>query len=400
MVYFRSFWIMMRRLLQFLKHTSIKGIPRIFRTKSYFLRAMWAVSVIGFLFMGTYQVYTLIVGYLEYASVVSMTEYHVDLAGITPQSVRLPDITFCNMNPFAVDTENITDIPSLESFYRRIMYLTRCEGCSLRNNSLLELRAALLTTRGYYLHLGKTNTTHISHTGEEFLASCTVEVLFGMVPRKLPCDGIVTRDRYFDHMYYNCYTLKVPLPTPTQIYVGVVVALHLNNYPDIIEQQKYLDTQYVAGHRSGALMTFHSQTQTPDLTRNVISLPSGFFMSAKLRFVRKRRLSHPYGICKHIGELTGAYQQTTCISSCLQDMVLSVCHCIDDGIDQNDTFGQHELAGQFPPCLSVNFSTEWLMEKWQCRQNIYLKRKAPCLQLCPPPCEQLFYDYDVSIYRD
>ena len=226
----------MRPLLQFLKNTSVKGIPRIFQTKSYFLRTIWIVSVISFLCIAAYQVYSLKCGYIERATIVSLNEYQGDLTGTKSEAVRLPDITFCNMNPFAVDTRKTADILSLESYHRWVLDVTSCGNCSLdRQNFLRELRLALHTTDGYHIQIGQRNAARISHTEDQFLASCSVEILLGMVPRILPCKGIVTVQRYFDPVYYNCYTLKIPSATPTEIYNGVIVVLHLNNYPDIIE---------------------------------------------------------------------------------------------------------------------------------------------------------------------
>ena len=200
---------MNRRVLQFLQSTSVKGIPRIFRTKSYFLKTLWIVSVVSFLCVTAYHVYILTLVYLEYDSVISTEEYNVDLTGTTPEAVRLPDMTFCNMNPFAVDTRSIADIPSLGSYNQRVREMTTCENCSPDDqNSSWALRMALQITSGYYMHIGEKNASRLSHTKGEFLASCTVEMLSGMDPRKLPCEFIANVVRYFDFMYYNCYTLN------------------------------------------------------------------------------------------------------------------------------------------------------------------------------------------------
>ena len=395
---FRLFGVIMRPLLQFLKNTSVKGIPRIFRTKSYFLRTIWIVSVIIFSCIAAYQVYSLIFGYLERATIVSLNEFQGDLTGTKSETVRLPDITFCNMNPFAVDTSKTTDILSLESYHRWVLEVTECENCSQElQKSLRELRMALHTTDGYRIQIGKRNATRISHTEDQFLASCSVEILFGMVPRILPCKSIVTVQRYFNPVYYNCYIIQIPPATPTEIYNGVIVVLHLNNYLDIINQQQYLDTHYNPGQISGALMAFNPQTQDPELLKSGINLPSGFFVSAQLSLVHQKRLPHPYGKCQPVDDITGTYQQMACVSTCLQRHVMNQCGCIDYTGYHYIVFHLIEFYSNLLPCLSVNHGKKLLVDQWLCRKKTYLNHTTRCVDSCPPLCEEVIYDYDVSI---
>ena len=390
---------MKRRLVQFLKGSSVKGVPRIFRTKSHFLRTLWIISVISFLSIASHQAYLLTADYVEHTTIVSIKEHHVDLTGATPEAVRLPDITFCNMNPFGVDTENFSDIPSLYSYHQRVLEVTECDGCSLeKRKSLWELRVALQTTRGYYIHVGKINAQRLSHTKDQFLASCTVEMLSGMDPRKLPCEHIAIFDYYFDFMYYNCYTLRIPMATSTDLYSGVLVVLHLNNYQNVIKQQQYLNSRYMPGQMSGAVMVFHHQNQIPVLIKDSINLPSGFYMSTKLRFIRRKRLPPPYGSCKHVNEMDGGYKQLACYSDCLQKQVFLECGCVDFTSYNNRAFEFAAFVG-FPACLSVKRSKEWLYEKWICVKRTHVNYTTHCLFSCPSLCEELMYNHDVSNLR-
>ena len=382
---------MTRRVLQFLQHTSIKGIPRIFKTKSRFLRTFWIICIISFLCMTVYQVVLLAHGYLEFDTVVSTTEYNIDLIGATPRKVRLPDITYCNMNPFEIDSRNIAGIPSLESYNQRVRELTECDDCTPEQlESLRELRVALQSTNGYYTHIGKKNAQNLSHTRDQFIASCTVEMISGMVPRKLDCQFIAKFELYFDFVYYNCYTLRIPRATPTDRYIGVVVVLHLNNHLDIIEQQKHLTAHYVPGQMSGAVMTFHHQNDIPVMWENGISLPSGFYVSTKLRFIRRKRLPPPYGTCTE-----QATQEIKCYSDCLQEQVILYCECIDYAIWDTELSRYTELYG-LQPCLSLNRSKEELFEKWTCMEETRVNYTYYCQSVCPVLCEELIYDYHVS----
>ena len=389
---FSHFRAMTRRVLQFLQSTSIKGIPRIFKTKSRFLKALWITCVISFLGMTAYQVYLLVHGYLEYESVMSTTEYNVDLTGATHKKVRLPDMTFCNMNPFAVDTRKITGVPSLEVYSQRVREMTECEDCSPeQQDTMWELRVALQTTTGYYMHIGLENARRLSHTEDQFIAACTVEMLSGMDPRKLPCKYVTTVFPHFDYMYYECYTIRIPRATSTDLYTGIVVVLHLNNHLDTIEQQKYLTAHYMPGQMSGAVMAFHHQDEIPVLAEKGISLPSGFYMSTKLRFVRRQRLPHPYGMRNEDSDI----QDITCYADCLQEHVMSHCNCIDYASPDIALAIYTDLLG-LEPCLSLNQSREELFEKWICMEETRLNSTTYCQSMCPVLCDELIYDYAVS----
>ena len=126
-----------------------KGCSTNFSNKSYFLRTLWTISSICFISTAVYQSCLLTREYFEYPTVFSINERNLDLIGATHKAVRLPDVTLCNMNPFAIDTRNITGVSSLESYYWQVRELTDCTSCSQEEQQLSwELRQALQTTSG------------------------------------------------------------------------------------------------------------------------------------------------------------------------------------------------------------------------------------------------------------
>ena len=385
---------MKRRVLQFFKTTSVKGVPRIFQTKSYFLRTLWIVCISWFIFCSAMQFYQITTNYLKYDTVVTSREYNVDLSGATPETVRLPYITFCNMNPFAVDTHNLTDIPSLESYIRQAKEITECRDCTTeQRKTLVSLRMALQTTGGYFIHIGRTNATRLSHTQDAFLASCTVEMSSGMESRKLPCRNVATVVPFVDFMYYNCYTVRLPRATQGDYPAGLVVVLHLNNHIDIIEEQSQLIGHYMPGQMSGAVMVLHHKHEVPVISQDGISLPSGYYMSTKLRFVRRKRMRAPYRSCE---DGFGDYQQTLCYANCLQEQVLTICGCIEyTGYNMLINYSSTGV----PPCLSINQGKEWLYETWKCKEEIHLNYTIYCQARCPILCDMLLYQHDVSCRR-
>ena len=384
-----------KRIHQFCQKTSVKGIPRILRTKSYFMRTIWTISVTCFLAIAIYLSFLLLSDYLEYRSVTSLREYNIDVSGSTSDSVRLPDITLCNMNPFSISTYNMTDVLSLEHYHKKVLSMTICDNCTAEETKKMEeLRSELLTTSGYYIEIKSENARRVSHKKEGFIASCHISILSGMHPRRLPCEGIVEIHDYSDYMYYNCFTLKVSQPTSRDLYHGMILVLQLNNHRDIIEQQQFLTPHIIPGQTSGAVMLLHQQDQLPMMTRNNIHLPSGFFTSLRLRYLRKIRLPKPYGTCKNTAKMEGNYQQAMCFSICVQTLILRTCGCVDF-TNYNDFFGLVASMGM-SPCLSLKTNTEMLHQYWNCVQEMRLNATIQCKDTCPIPCEEMTYEYDVS----
>ena len=393
---------MTARIIQFLKQTSIKGVHRIFLTKSYFLRTLWGISVICFLSMAAYQAFLLTKGYLEYNSIISMKETFSDFTG---QTGRFPDVTFCNLNPFSVSTHNLSNIPSLGTYHDTILNKTSCSSCSTQEeDDLEELRKELLTTGGYYTTIGASKAEQISHTQEAFIVSCKVGLLSGMHPRKIPCQGIATIVPFHDCVYFNCYTIKLPPATPEDLYGAIIVVLHLNNHLEIIEQQKFLTPHFLPSQMSGALMTLHEPDNIPVIIRDAINLPSGYFTSAKLSLVQRNSLPSPYGECKHkhdLGEKGVHYQQIICYSSCVRKLVLRSCGCVDLGLyrDPSDP-DEYNSTIETNACLSSKLTSQKLRQNWACMKQIGLNATIPCLSSCPTPCEEVSYIKDVRYVQN
>lgn len=97
--------------------TSIKGIPRIIRSRSLFLKFAWTVSVLFFISVAIEQTTKLTLNYLSYPSFTSLRKYHVNLSGTTKNSVQMPDLTVCNLNPFAGNASIVNGVLTMESFY-------------------------------------------------------------------------------------------------------------------------------------------------------------------------------------------------------------------------------------------------------------------------------------------
>ena len=382
----------MEIIREYAKITSVKGIPRLLRTKAPFMRVVWAVSIVCFLVMAACQAVMLTMSYLEYSTVVSIGERPLDISGQSTGTAQLPDITFCNINPFASNFTGGTDIPSIKEFISRVKDITRCDGCSEDQEILmLQLREELTSTRGYHMQIGLQNARRISHRMDSTIASCHVWTFSDLHPSTLPCEKFVEIEEYHDSMFYNCFTIKSPPRRPNFMYMGLILIFHMDNYDDY----SYVLPIYTRlNYMNGIAFAFHSRDTPPILVSEQWLVQAGVFSDFKIRVQRHKRLSQPYGNCKeNTGKEQdgGRYSQLVCMSSCGQAMVRSMCGCLDYSF-YTDVLSPTDNR----PCLNMGGGRERLMKDWKCIKNARRVSAYSCIEKCPAPCEELKFETKVS----
>ena len=89
----------------YLKNTSIKGISKAAKTKSWFLMTIWILGTVAGLGCAVFLVFTLTSAYFEYETVIKITK-------CTECDPEFPDITVCNLNNLGL----LEEIPGLQSY--------------------------------------------------------------------------------------------------------------------------------------------------------------------------------------------------------------------------------------------------------------------------------------------
>ena len=372
--------------------TSVKGIPRLLRTKAPFMQFVWSVSIVCFLVMATCQAVMLTMSYLEYSTVASIRELSVDVSGQSTDTAQLPDVTFCNVNPFSSNFTGYPGIPSIEEFISQVEDITRCDGCSEEQElPMLQLREELTSTRGYHMQIGLQNARRISHQKDATIASCHVWIFSDLHPSTRPCDNFVEIEEYHDSMFYNCFTIKFS-DQQGMLSVGLILVFHIDSYDEF----SYVLPIYTKlNYLNGMLFSFHARDTPPVLIKNQWLVQAGLFSDFKIRVQRHKRLTKPYGNCKDdagTGYNDGRYSQLVCMASCGQATVRSMCGCIDYN------FYTHVLSKTGDrPCLNMEGGRERLMKDWQCIRNARRIGALSCIEECPLACEERQFETKVSI---
>ena len=387
-----------REIREYLRLTSVKGIPRLLRTKSRCMQYIWGVSIVFFLSVAAYQATMLTKTYLTYSTVTSMRELPLDLTGQSEHSVHLPHTTFCNTNPFASNFAEDDTIPFMEQYITQVQHMTTCDGCTIDQKvSVSQLRDELMTSRGYYIQIGNDKAKTISHQVESLFASCHVWVMSGMHPANLPCDGFIEVELHQDSMFYNCFTIKPSAEqTKERIFMGIILVFHLDDY--VVNKHPYvLPIHPHIGYRNGMMFAFHDRGTPPVLLQSQVLLQPGLFSDLKIRVKRRKRLPKPYGGCvEGAGEgnqfiKDGPYSQHMCFSLCRQAEVLDECGCIDynNFVDVLSRTGER-------PCLKLEYGRDHLWKEWKCLQHAHNISAISCTDECPLPCDEVTFVEKVS----
>ena len=380
------------KVLEHGRITSLKGIPRLLRTKSPFMRFVWSVSFLCFFTLAAGQGILLTISYFQFSTVISIRETPLELTGSSPNTVEMPDVTFCNVNPFASNFTADKSLLSIEDFLSMVRNTTQCDDCTKEEEiSMMSLRDELLTTRGYYIQIGVNNIKRISHSKESLIASCHVWFMSGMHPTTLPCEAVAMSVKpYQDSMFYNCYTIKCSeLKHKETVYVGLIVVFHLDMY-GINEYPIPLAVHSRMRYLSGLTFNFHEPGSVPIFFKEHLLIQSGLFSDFKLRVHRHKRLSEPYGQCvEHTAEdseysLNGTYSQLVCYSLCKQTLVYDTCGCID----YNNFVSIHKTTNQ-RVCFKLELGREQVMKDWTCVQNARAASALSCMERCPLPCNEV-----------
>ena len=387
----------METLKKFGLSTSVKGIPRAVKSKSRPVRVLWSVCVIGFLACACAQTYFLTQSYLEFDATTTLSQKRIDLVGKTEYIVQLPDISICNANPFGSNTKMVHGIPTPEDFYGGVLNLTTCDNCSLSQKQKLErIREILLTPRQYAEHIGPDNVRKIGHSLESMLVDCQLIVLEGRIIQQTPCFPVTDVIYRQDLNFYNCYTLRLPTPSPSlpdKIYIGVSLVLHLDNY--FQDHLIYFDKTNARTRMAGIELNLHSPKSTPLVDFDSIFLPPGFLGNLKVKYERRIQIPHPYGTCITQPDTDSIdaprYTMDHCYASCIQAHVADICSCMDINPYTDGSKNYKNLT----KCLDIGGSPEDFLLTWECVVRERHHAIMPCAK-CTSVCDYLEYNAQVD----
>ncbi|CAD5113455.1 DgyrCDS2622 [Dimorphilus gyrociliatus] len=225
-----------------LSMSTVKGIPRIMKTKNKCIRSLWIMATILVLFFACGHSYLLFKGFLQYG-VYTITEESFDL---TFSVDYFPSVTICSLIPFAENTKE--SIPTYRTFHESVE--KRLNDLKNENLSLSEGEESLLKNINMYfdwLTLEKAKLK--GYDSDIFVLKCKL-MLSGNKAARAPCKNFLKITLVQNPDLFNCFTLKFSLPRSSGKFIEkVMLSLFLGNIPSdyayYIEKNKELTGQGV-----------------------------------------------------------------------------------------------------------------------------------------------------------
>ena len=146
--------------------------------------------------MFTLQVWFLVRDYLRFKTVSTLEEIPIVL--FPPYSnVKIPTMTFCNLDPIRGDPPTDLNIPTMEDYLAKLHHVMKCVNCTESEKMLIgNVEVDLHEPHGYYQYIGREAARIIGELMEYFLFKKFL-ANYAAVQRKILQNG---------HFYMN--TLK------------------------------------------------------------------------------------------------------------------------------------------------------------------------------------------------
>ncbi len=399
---FRIRMVVVEELRQFVSTTSLKGVPRMYKSPTMVLRLTWAVAVSSFLVVAAYFSVNLIAEYVSHPTVLSVSERPI-VEVIYEDNKRFPDVTVCNMNPFSSLANNVSDIITVRQYYHDVINRTTCGNCSEQEQDFLSnIRTELLTPEGYFQNIGSESAARIGHQAKNFIINCRIIYASGIKLHYVPCRERAIIKHFIHPRFYNCYTVQSP--DDHSFSIGIYLELHLDNFN--MEPWEYLkQSNQLTGHPSGVLADIHFYNTIPAF-ESITKTSAGMSSLVNVVFEKRQRAPAPYSDCKDysdgerllFGKLNESYRYDystpLCQTGCAEYTVTEHCGC--RSINNLNGFAEFSFEA-FPFCSSLEANNTVLFERMACEHVSSGYVMGECVHtVCPLMCYETSFTNTLS----
>ena len=380
---------MTNRVYTFCQMTSVKGIPRLLKAKSSFMRFIWTISVIVFLSIALMQAVILTIDYRQYKTYTSTGETFMGFFEENMDALSTPDITLCNANIFASERRPSRDFPTIIEYFRLAEGATACgDNCTDEEAvAMNHIRGEILTTGGYFDYIGHKNAKQLGHSRESFLTYCALDVEGVVYGRHIPCFPTAHIIDIQDPTFFNCYTIRLPQDKfPDTMYTGFRVVLHLDDYAAVRHEQSVLTPHEDLGQLTGVWVFVHERNTPLRGYENRLLLQPGHFHDIPVKVALRTYLPRPHGQCLDIDQ--EEYDLDLCYIKCFQARIYERCGCL---YMQNSPSQQEAVDRNGTACLSLSLENRNLIKNWKCALEEKMKGFVECEKSCPKRCKEVRY---------
>ena len=411
-------------LKDYVKTTSIKGVPKISKSRSMVMKALWLMAVLCGGSMASFQLTKLTMRYFSYPTMVTIDQVFAH--------AEFPDVTVCNKYPMskAIHSQFTPDM-----YYRKInqlfleelvvnphqFFIRNLSRLNITEMDLDEIQSAVFSVSGYFQTIPKQDK-FFKKMAKHFIRDCSF-YSWDMSLLDIKCDATTVKSFYFPE-YFMCFTIHVPEEMRKNIQ-GVSMVTYLDRSAHATFATYNLHMSHTMTH--GVRVLVHPKNTLPFPLEGSTAAP-GHDTTITLSPLSIEHLGEPYGRCttkqyleypddvdkrekSGRGDLTlYKYTSGSCMSTCKQEFIMKTCNCIDisqsytDRQFFDDSFKGMSLCGNTTAITQTGIELKWMFsiesliattEKMLCAiraRSQYEYSNCHCLE----PCTQTVYHTSVT----
>ena len=223
----------------FLDHSSVKGVPRIAKSDTCWLKVLWIVSASFFMIVCVTHLWKLVQDYLLYETVITINEERLNLIeGEGKRLTLLPSFSVCNLNPFASNLEKSSGLDFLNFYERTFDGILKYQNVTNYRDILMFYERNKNTPSSLFQFGSEEDIQSIAIQKENFILDCFLYIWMISEFILIPCEEkIEVIQIMVTAQMLNCFTLRLPKPSmeslnsSPQYFTGISITLYLDNIP-------------------------------------------------------------------------------------------------------------------------------------------------------------------------
>ncbi|ESO10578.1 hypothetical protein HELRODRAFT_167080 [Helobdella robusta] len=386
-----------KEIANYAENSTIKGIPKIVKSKDPFMKKLWLFSVLLWAGVLAYLFYKNMSQFFDWPV---MTKYGEMVDG----TIKFPDITICNLDPFASGYLYELPVYYYFEFMNRsknelINYLTTYKNTIL--SDALMVYDEFNSISGYILNLPKKLRAKNSDC-PNFITRCNVYFGNSWFDNRNSClENFVA---HWNENYHTCHTLQASkLSRASAQAKGIQLLLNVGPTKEL--QIPYKNS-FSTSQARGVQVSVHSPGTPPNLQRG-FSVAPGSENIVTIVQTEKTRLNQPHNKlgCTYDKFLKTSpserYTKEACIDFCRQENIYREIGCVSHYLNVPQNYRETvDMCGNFSSTKRVFDESFTIKDLNDTVTTNYLKSLAylnkSCSYNCMNPCHETQYSTYLS----
>lgn len=371
-------------------NTSMKGLPRVFKTRYKCMKITWIIAIHLFLMIAFYQSANLVISFLKFATVTYINDVKIGYDKQPDWSrLSLGGVTFCNSNPVPSE-QHLVNVLTYEKYLQDLEANLGLNGVGNVGFTLDNVKSP----NGYYRNIPYKNLTDIGYSYEDFIVYCQYTLKDGLADVSKSCSEIAYITVLSTPEFFNCFTIAInnSLVPPHAVPTSLSGILYLDNVNQVINKPPPMSQEGLTS--AGALAIFHSPDDYPDIDNQAVSLPVGFESMVHVSQVERIRKGEPYSNCMDYDDIKYFnlqqrqfnYSMNMCMKNCLFENILKKCNCVEPAAAMLGAETNIEGIGM---CGALGSSSQTIINSANCSWYVSSTDGGVCRHKCPYKCHQV-----------